>query len=109
MRVITSRNVNSNALLCKVLQESKVLEELDLYGNSITLADGTLTDAIAKNKTLRILNQSSPTYLHWHRGAKKVGCSTEGDEHTGRVMLECRPIRSSILRPHPQGRGKVVG
>ena len=44
--------------LIKVIQESKVLEELDLSDNGITLADGKFTDALAKNKTLRVLNLS---------------------------------------------------
>lgn len=57
-------------VLVKVLQKSKVLEQLSLYGNQITLADGKFTNALANNHTLRKL------YLYNNKigpeGAKKL-------------------------------------
>mmetsp|Transcript_5346 Transcript_5346/g.9457 ORF Transcript_5346/g.9457 Transcript_5346/m.9457 type:complete len:291 (+) Transcript_5346:119-991(+) len=43
-------------VLIRVLQESEVLEVLLLCSNQITLSDGTFTDALAQNHTLRVLN-----------------------------------------------------
>ena len=42
-------------VLYKVIDQSAVLEELDLGYNELTLADGNLTNAIAKNTTLKVL------------------------------------------------------
>ena len=42
-------------VLVEVLQKSDVLEELHLYGNRLTLADGKFTHALANNNTLRWL------------------------------------------------------
>ncbi|KAL7531577.1 hypothetical protein ACHAWF_003831, partial [Thalassiosira exigua] len=42
-------------VLAEVLRKSKVLEELNLYENSITLAEGQFVDALAKNQSLRYL------------------------------------------------------
>ena len=42
--------------LIKVIEQSTVLEELDLSCNELTLADGKLAHAIAKNKTIKLLD-----------------------------------------------------
>ena len=43
-------------VLAKVLQEINNLEELCLYDNPTTLADGKFTDALVNNRTLRNLD-----------------------------------------------------
>ncbi|KAL7547233.1 hypothetical protein ACHAWF_010564, partial [Thalassiosira exigua] len=43
-------------VLSKVLQKSKVLENLWLWRNSITLVEGQFVDALAKNQSLRKLS-----------------------------------------------------
>ena len=45
-------------VLVDVLRKSKVLEELDLYKNQLTLADGKFTDALANKNTLKSLDLS---------------------------------------------------
>ncbi|KAL9185900.1 hypothetical protein ACHAXT_003677 [Thalassiosira profunda] len=57
-------------VLVKVLRESKVLEELWLDHNRITLADGKLTDALAENRTLRRLDLNSNAT--GNEGAKRL-------------------------------------
>ena len=42
--------------LIKAIDQSTVIEELNLCCNNLTLADGKLADAIAKNTTLNDLN-----------------------------------------------------
>mmetsp|Transcript_1067 Transcript_1067/g.1866 ORF Transcript_1067/g.1866 Transcript_1067/m.1866 type:complete len:277 (+) Transcript_1067:65-895(+) len=46
----------SHVVLTKVVRETEVLEVLLLCSNRITLADGTFTNALSHNKTLRVLN-----------------------------------------------------
>ena len=42
--------------LIKVIEQSTVLERLNLSGNNLTLADGKLAKAIAKNTSLKVLS-----------------------------------------------------
>ena len=43
-------------VLYQVIGKSKVLKELNLGGNKLTLVDGKLANAIAKNKKLEVLH-----------------------------------------------------
>lgn len=47
---------NDLDILIKAIQQSTVLDDLNLYNNKLTLADGKLIDAIANNKTLKWLS-----------------------------------------------------
>ena len=46
-------------VLYKVMGESTVLEALSLSNNQLTLSDGKLTNAIAKNTTLKELKSTT--------------------------------------------------
>jgi len=54
---LSSKGLNDDDLdiLCKVIVQSTALEELHLHCNKLTLDDGKLANAIAKNTTLKVL------------------------------------------------------
>lgn len=55
---LSHKGLNDDDLdvLYKVIEESTVLEWLDLSDNNLTLDDGVLTDAVANNATIKVLN-----------------------------------------------------
>lgn len=73
-------------VVIRVLQESTILEEIYLYGNRITLADGKFTDALANNNNLRVL------YLHQNQ----IG--PEGAEQLASAITVNKTLR--VLRLH---------
>jgi len=70
------------AVIIALLQESKVLQELWLGGNRINLADGKFTDALANNRTLRVLvlgkNQIETEGMKQLANALKVNQTLQG-------------------------------
>lgn len=72
-------------VLVDVLQKSSVLEELDLSYNLITLADGKLTAALAKNRTLRLgyLGNSQIGV----EGAKKLAVALKENQTLQKIWL----------------------
>ena len=59
-------------VLCHVIKESSVLYELGLHDNNITLADGKLANAIAKNTTLKRLHLNSNSNNIGTKGVKQL-------------------------------------
>ena len=56
--VLTCKNLHDGDIevLAEVLEKSTVVEEMNLMMNQITLSDDTFTDALARNKSLKVLN-----------------------------------------------------
>ena len=56
--VLTCKNLHDGDIevLAEVLEKSTVVEEMNLMMNQITLSDDKFTDALARNKSLKVLN-----------------------------------------------------
>jgi len=56
--VLTCKNLQDGDIkvLAEVLEKSTAVEEMNLMMNQITLSDDKFTDALARNKSLKVLN-----------------------------------------------------
>lgn len=56
--VLTCKDLKDGDIevLAEVLEKSTIVEEMNLMLNQISLSDDKFTDALAQNKSLRILN-----------------------------------------------------
>ncbi|KAL7545767.1 hypothetical protein ACHAWF_011277 [Thalassiosira exigua] len=72
-------------VLTRVLRKSKVLETLDLCGNSMALAEGQFLDALAQNQSLRIL----------HLGHNKIG--DEGAKRLAKALKDNNTLETMFL------------
>ncbi len=89
--VLTCKNLHDGDIevLAEVLEKSTVVEEMNLMMNQITLSDDKFTDALARNKSLKVLN------LYGNKiGAEVCATSTYG------IFLSVIP-NPSFFNVHP--------
>lgn len=82
--VLTCKNLHDGDIevLAEVLEKSTVVEEMNLMMNQITLSDDTFTDALARNKSLKVLN------LYENKIGAEVCATSMYMEHAHRLYPE---------------------
>ena len=106
-------------VLVDVLQKSDVLEELSLINNQLTLADGKFTDALANNRSLKILwldmnkigdegakrladaLKVNDTLKRLHLGFNEIGA--EGAKHFANALMENVTLEGIVLNANNIG------
>jgi acylphosphatase len=81
--VLTCKNLQDGDIkvLAEVLEKSTAVEEMNLMMNQITLSDDKFTDALARNKSLKVLN------LYGNKIGAEV-CTTSSTEYAHRLYPE---------------------
>jgi len=72
-------------ILVEVLEKSEVLEELNLWSNFIALTDNKFTNALAQNRTLRVLSLGSNQIAC--EGAKRLADSIKVNQSLQEIHL----------------------
>ncbi|KAL7549003.1 hypothetical protein ACHAWF_012277, partial [Thalassiosira exigua] len=77
-------------VMTEVLRKSKVLEELSLWANSITLAEGQFADALGQNQSLRVLDLGRNKI--GDEGAKRLATALKDNKTLVEVSLSFNKI-----------------
>mmetsp|Transcript_12111 Transcript_12111/g.25801 ORF Transcript_12111/g.25801 Transcript_12111/m.25801 type:complete len:452 (-) Transcript_12111:205-1560(-) len=76
--------------LADVLRESEVVEDINLMCNRITFADDTFTDALAQNRTLKVLSLYNNQV--GAEGAKRLAAAIKVNQTLEQLLLEGNEI-----------------